>query len=214
MLEAVADGVVSDPDTVARYLRQCQSEVSRMSALIDDLFELTRLDAGGLALRFEATSLSDLISDTLQGFAARAEARGVKLSGAVAPEVDPVWLAPEKMSRVLRNLLANAVRHTPAGGEIRLTAAAQGGSVVVTVADNGEGIAPEDLPRVFERFYRGEKSRSREGYADEAGGTGLGLAIVRELVEAHGGRIEARSAAGQGTTMVLTLPRQPKQETP
>jgi two-component system sensor histidine kinase BaeS len=208
MLEAVADGVVSDPDTVARYLRQCQSEVGRMSALIDDLFELTQLDAGGPALRFEASSLSDLISDTLEGFAARAEARGIHLSGSVASGVDPVWMAPEKMSRVLRNLLANAIRHTPAGGQITLTAEAQGESVTVLVSDTGEGIAPEDLPRVFERFYRAEKSRSREGYTDELGGAGLGLAIVRELVEAHGGHIEARSAPGRGTTMVLTLPRE------
>ncbi len=208
MLEAVADGVVSDPDTVARYLRQCQSEVGRMSALIDDLFELTQLDAGGPALRFEASSLSDLISDTLEGFAARAEARGLHLSGSVAPGVDPVWMAPEKMSRVLRNLLANAIRHTPAGGQITLTAETQGESVALMVSDTGEGIAPEDLPRVFERFYRAEKSRSREGYSDEPGGAGLGLAIVRELVEAHGGRIEARSAPGRGTTMVITLPRQ------
>ena len=207
MLDALADGVVSDPETVTRYLRQCQAEVNRLNVMIDDLFELAQLDARQRPLKLEASSLGDLISDTLEGFAARARARGVVLSGSVAPEVDPVWMAPEKMSRVLHNLVENAIRHTPAGGTITLTAEVAGQAVQATVQDSGLGIAPEDLPRIFERFYRGEKSRSRAEFGDEPGGTGLGLAIVKELVEAHGGTIEARSTPGQGTTIRFTLPR-------
>ena len=209
MLDALADGVVSDPATVARYLGQSQAEVSRMSRLIDDLFELAQLDSGSLALRAEASSLSDLLSDTLEAFTARAEAQTVRLTGAVAPGVDPVWLAPDKIGRVLRNLVENALRHTPPGGQIELRAEAQPGAVVVTVRDTGTGIAPADLPRVFERFYRGDAARTRgpAGALGPSAGAGLGLAIARGLVEAHGGRIWAESTPGQGATFRFTLPR-------
>ncbi len=208
MIDALADGVVDDPETTARYLAQSQAEIGRMSALIDDLFELAQLDTGHLELFCNANSLSDLISDTLEGFMARAEARGVKLSGAVSKQVDPVWMAPEKISRVLRNLIENALRYTPSGGEVRLQADTQESTVVVTVQDNGEGIPQEDLPHVFDKFFRGEKSRSREGAGH--GGAGLGLAIAKGLVEAHGGRIWVESAIGEGTVMTFALPkRQP-----
>lgn len=206
MIDSLAEGVVSDPETVARYLRQCQAEIARMSALIDDLFELAQLDAGHLVLQCEPSSLADLISDTLEGFGGRARVKGVKLSGSVGPGVDPVWMAPDKMGRVLQNLVENAIRHTPPGGEIQLSAVARNGSVVVQVKDSGEGISPEDLPRVFERFYRGEKSRARARDASASGGAGLGLAIAKGLVEAHGGRIWAESAPGQGTTIAIRLP--------
>jgi signal transduction histidine kinase len=220
MLDALADGVVTDPDTVARYLQQSQSEISRMSALINDLFELAQMDAGHLVLRGEPSSLSDLISDTLEGFTARALARQVQLSGSVDPHVDPVWMAPDKISRVLRNLVENAIRHTPPGGQIEVRAvpgsgsaagSASGSAVVVTVQDSGEGIPSADLPRVFDRFYRGDAARSR-GQAREgllSGGAGLGLAIAKGLVEAHGGQIGLASIVGQGTTVTFTLPRKP-----
>jgi signal transduction histidine kinase len=214
MLDALADGVVSDPATVARYLQQSQLEIGRMSALIDDLFELAQMDAGNLLLRGEPSALSDLISDTLAGFSARAQARQVRLSGSVEPAVDPVWMAPDKIGRVLRNLIENAIRHTPAGGQIEVRAALAArpaGSVVVTVHDTGEGIRPADLPHVFDRFYRGDAARSR-GQAGEgllSSGAGLGLAIAKGLVDAHQGEIHVESELGQGTTVSFTLPRQP-----
>jgi len=200
---------------VARYLQQSQSEISRMSALIDDLFELAQMDAGNLMLRGEPSSLSDLISDTLEGFSARAQTRQVRLSGSVEPQVDPLWMAPDKISRVLRNLVENAIRHTPPGGqiEVRATLARQaaGSDVTVMVQDSGEGIRPADLPHVFDRFYRGDAARSR-GQAREgllSGGAGLGLAIAKGLVEAHHGQICVESALGKGTTVTFTLPRHP-----
>ena len=207
MMDALADGVVTDPENVSRYLQQSQVEISRMSALIDDLFELAQLDAGHLELFCAANSLSDLISDTLEGFTARADAQGITLSGSVSQEVDPVWMAPEKVSRVLRNLLENALRYTPSGGAIRLQAETENGSVVVTVQDNGEGIPEEDLPFVFDRFFRGEKSRARE--KGKAGGAGLGLAIAKGLVEAHGGQIWVQSVHGEGTVLTFALPKTP-----
>ncbi len=178
-----------------------------MSALIDDLFELAQIDAGGVELQREAASLSDLISDTLGAFAARAVARNLSLTGEVSPDIDPVWMSPGKISRVFRNLIENAIRFTPAGGAIHVRAGMEHASVVVAVSDTGSGIPAEDLPHVFDRFYRGEKSRSREGYV--SGGAGLGLAIAKGIIEAHGGRIWVESAVGRGTVMKFSLPRNP-----
>ncbi|MBI4315284.1 MAG: HAMP domain-containing protein [Chloroflexi bacterium] len=203
MLDALADGVVADPETVGRYLRQSQNEIARMSALIDNLFELAQIDTGHLVLQCGASSLSDLVSDTLETFTARARERGVLLNGAVAADVDPVWMAPDKISRVLANMLENAVRHTPSGGQILLSAATQNGSVHITIADSGPGIDPDDLPHIFDRFYRGEKSRQRDGFS----GAGLGLTIAKGIVEAHGGRIWAESKPGGGAKFHVSLPK-------
>lgn len=205
LIDAMADGVVSDPETTARYLELSQSEINRMSSLIDDLFELAQIDAGKMEIFCENSSLLDLISDTLEGFSVRAEARGITLIGSVSPEVDPVWMAPEKISRVLHNLLENALRHTPPGGEVDLEAALEGESVLVVVKDTGEGIPSEDLDHVFDRFFRGEESRSRD--ESHPSGAGLGLAIAKGLVEAHGGRIWVESRAGAGTKLAFVLPK-------
>jgi len=139
MLDALTDGIVTDPDTVARYLKQSQNEVSRMSALIDDLFELAQLDAGYQDLGFELISLSDLISDTLESFTARARNQGVTLEGSITPEVDPIWAAPDKLSRILDNLVSNALRYTPEGGRIFISANLLYDQILVEVSDTGTG---------------------------------------------------------------------------
>jgi len=205
MLDALAEGVVDDIDTVARYLEQSQNEVNRMSELIDDLFELAQLDTGHKELDFEWITLSDLVSDTLESFAAQADAQGVTLEGAVAAQVDPLWAAPDKLSRILDNLLVNALRYTPAGGGIQLQAQLINDQVQVEVRDSGKGIRPEELPFIFDPFYRAEKSRPRVG--NQSGGVGLGLAIVKGLVEAHGGQIWVKSDPGKGTLFTFTLPK-------
>jgi len=204
MIDALTDGVVDDPETVSRYLNQSQAEITRMSKLIDDLFELAQLDSGYLKLDYEWIDLSDLISDTLESFAARANSRDVTLEGTVDPEIDLVWAAPEKLSRILDNLLSNALRYTTKSGTIYLGANIEAGSTLIRVQDTGTGISPEDLPHLFDRFYRGEKSRTREKGPD--GGVGLGLAIVKGLVEAHGGEIKVKSEPGQGTAFSFTIP--------
>lgn len=200
--EALADRLVSDPPTVERYLHALQGQIESLSALIDDLFELSQLERVHPGLKLESGSLLDLISDTLESFRAEAERKGVNLIGQVEPTVDPVQMNPHRIQRVLNNLVRNAIRHTPAHGTVAITARPAPGGVHVDVADTGEGIAPEDLPRVFDWFYRGEKSRSRA-----YGGAGLGLAIARSIVEAHGGRIWAESAVGRGSMFSFILPK-------
>ena len=202
LVEALADGVVDDPTTVQRYLQTAQRHIRSLSILIDDLFELAELDAGGLSLEQHPESISDLISDTLETFSALAARQGVKLEGSVSPGTDLVCMDAQKIGRVLANLVSNALQHTPTGGSVQIRASAMAENVQVEVRDTGEGISTEDLPHVFEQFYRGEKSRSRD-----TGGSGLGLAISKGIVEAHDGRIwVASSGRGQGATFAFTLP--------
>jgi signal transduction histidine kinase len=202
IVEALADGLVDDPDTVQRYLRTAQRDIQSLSLLIDDLFDLAQMDAGGLRLDLQPAAISDLVSDTLESFAALAEQRGVVLAGGAEPGVDPVLIDARLIGRVLANLVGNALRHTPAGGTVAVRAWPVDGQVQVEVNDTGEGIAAEDVGRVFERFYRSEKSRSRA-----TGGSGLGLAIAKGIIEAHGGRIGVEGQPGQGARFYFTVMR-------
>jgi signal transduction histidine kinase len=201
VVEALADSVIDDPDTVQRYLHSIRSDVSSLNSLIDDLFELAQLDAGGLTFDKVTISLSDLVSDVLERMQALADQRRVRLEGHASPQIDPVTIDPQKIERVLTNLIDNAIRHTPEGGQVTIDAQRQDGWVCVSVSDTGEGIPAGDLPRVFERFYRGEKSRSRA-----SGGAGLGLAIAKGIVEAHGGTIDVTNRVGEGAIFTFTLP--------
>lgn len=204
MMEALNDGIVTDQATAARYLKYAQSQAENLSLLVDDLFELSQLDAGVVRWSVESGSLRDLISDTLETMYVQAAEKRVKLSGWVDPAVDPVLMNSHKMQRVLYNLIQNAVRHTPADGTIFVQAGTRenGREVQVDVIDTGEGIAESDVPHIFEQFYRGEKSRSRE-----TGGAGLGLAIAQRIVQAHHGSIWVESRRGMGSRFSFTLPR-------
>src|SRR5512143_1967010 len=201
VLEALADGVVDDPDTVQRYYRVAQHDIRSLSHLIDDLFDVSQIDAGGLQLDVELNSIGDLISDTIESFSETARQQNVQLSGEVRPGTEPVRMDARRIGRVLANLTSNALRHTPAGGQVHLAARRTSNSIEVEVRDTGDGIRSEDLPYIFDRFYRGEKSRSRA-----TGGAGLGLAIARGLVEAHGGSIRVESEVGHGARFVFVLP--------
>lgn len=205
MVEALNDGVVSDTETISRYLSNIQNETKHLSTLIDDLFELSQIDAGVLKLHLEPTSIEDLVSDTLESMTAQAEQKKIRLHGHVEGAPVRVPLDAPRMQRVLYNLIQNAIRHTPADGTVTLTVRGQSDKIELLVADTGEGIAPSDLPHIFDRFYRGEPARTRIGRAD-ATGAGLGLAISRGIVEAHGGTITAISGPGQGATFHVVLP--------
>ncbi|HUP28344.1 MAG TPA: HAMP domain-containing sensor histidine kinase [Chloroflexia bacterium] len=205
MVEALNDGVVSDPETINRYLGNIQHETKHLSTLIDDLFELSQIDAGVLKLHLELTSIEDLVSDVLESMSAQAEKKGIKLHGQVEGSPTRVQLDAPRIQRVLYNLIQNALRHTPTDGTVVLTVRGERDKVELMVADSGEGIAPGDLPHIFDRFYRGEPARTRSNRADTPG-VGLGLAISRGIVEAHGGTIDAVSGPGQGATFHVVLP--------
>jgi signal transduction histidine kinase len=201
MIEALNDGLVEDDETKSRYYRTIRGEIVALNNLIDDLFELAQLDAGGIQLELDLQSLSDLISDTLESFRPVAERRSIHLSGTVEGQVDPVLMNSPKISRVLYNLVDNAIQHSPDDGEVQLRVTKDETGVRVEVLDNGPGFSAEELPRVFERFYRGESARSRE-----KGGAGLGLAIARGIVDAHSGQIWARNREAGGAVVGFALP--------
>jgi signal transduction histidine kinase len=202
MIEALHDGVVSDPETTQRYYRTMRSDIIALNTLLDDLFELAQLDAGGLVMELSSHSLSDMISDSLEGFQALAAQKNIRLSGEIGKNLDPVNLNAAKIGRVLSNLLSNALRYTPADGQVYVRAYRTTEGAIVTVQDTGPGFEPEDLPRVFEQFYRGELARSRA-----TGGAGLGLAIAQGIVEAHNGRIWAENAPEGGAIVGFMLPK-------
>lgn len=204
ILEALVDGVVDEPEMVRRYLVTAQRDVMSLSSLIDDLFHMSQLDAGGFPLHASQASLSDLVSDTLESFSQLAKQQGIRLEGEVDGDVDPVYMDTQAIGRVLNNLISNALRHTTAGGEVRVWARRAASGVEVTVRDTGEGIRPQDIPHVFERFYRGDAARSR----NRGTGAGLGLAIARGIVRAHGGDIgvESDGVPGTGTQFTFHIP--------
>jgi signal transduction histidine kinase len=202
IVEALADGIIEDPETVNRYLNTAKKDIQDLSILIDDLFQLAQLDAGGLQLNVEYNNLSDLISDTLESFSAIAHRQDVTIKGSVESDVDPVFMDAQRIGRVLNNLINNAILHTPNGGQVSVNAECDKNIIVVHVHDTGEGINPDVLPYVFDRFYRGEKSRNRT-----TGGAGLGLAIAKGIVEAHGGTITVRSEIGKETCFTFSLPK-------
>jgi signal transduction histidine kinase len=201
MIEALADGVVVEPPTVQRYYAVMRSQIENLSGLINDLFELSQLETGQVQLALEAVNLNDLLSDVLESMQAQAGAKGVSLKGIFYEDLPIIKGEMNKLQRVITNLVQNAIRHTPSGGSISLETQIAPEGIRVEVSDTGEGIAPEDLPHIFEQFFRGEKSRSRE-----TGGAGLGLAIAKRIVEAHHGRIWVESQVGQGTRFSFILP--------
>ena len=169
--------------------------------MIDDLFELAQLDAGGVVMSLEPQSLSDLISDTLESFRPLAERKDILIEGHVGPGLDPVTMDSRRIGRVLSNIVNNAIQHTTAGGNIELQANRVEEGVQVTVTDDGPGFSDEELPRIFEKFYRGERARCRS-----TGGAGLGLAIAKSIIDAHDGRIWASNADGRGAKVSFVLP--------
>jgi len=199
-IEAITDGVVTDEETIVRYLHTMHAGARELSRLIDDLFQLSRIEAGALTLSREPTWLADVVSETLERLGAQAAACQVTLRGSAAPDLPMIALDARLIGRVLVNLVDNALRHTPAQGQVEIAARREGAAIRVDVTDTGGGIAPQHIPHVFERFYRGEPSRSRE-----SGGAGLGLAISKGIVEAHGGVIWAEAVSPHGARLSFTL---------
>jgi len=194
MLEALEDGLAK-PEEYAPVLR---AQVRLLSQLVDDLFELARIDADALTLELQRLPLAPVVSSSLRGVEVEARLRHVRLASEVDESVTARF-APDKVERVLMNLLTNALRHTPGDGAVAVRAEPLPGEVRVAVEDTGEGLDSEALERMFERFWRGDRARTTNG-------AGLGLAIARGLVEAHGGTIWAEDREGGGARVCFTLP--------
>jgi signal transduction histidine kinase len=206
-VDGIEDGVFQADKEHLDVIKEQTALLTRLTA---DLRELSLAESGQLKLQLAATDLAELVRRKLVTFAAPAREKGLELASDLAADLPPAEVDPARIEQVLGNLLTNAIRHTPAGGRITVSArsiesdAAHGidaSSVLVSVADTGEGISPEHLPHVFDRFYRVEESRSRG-----EGGAGLGLAIVRQMAEAHGGKVWAESQPGKGSTFQVALP--------
>jgi signal transduction histidine kinase len=200
MAEALEDGVVTDWQTVSRYHAQIRAETGRLTLMIDDLFELSRIHAGALQLSRQVVGLGDLVSEALTSAEPLARAKGVRLRGAAVPGL-PVWVDSVSVERALLNLVANAIRHTPAGGAVEVLADQVSGTATVSVADSCGGIPAEHLPRVFDVGFRGETARTPA----TGEGAGLGLSIARGIIQAHRGQIEVRNA-GNGCQFIISLP--------
>jgi len=176
-------------------------ETRLLSRLVNDLRELAQAEAGQLGFNLQTTNVAEVLRSTVTSFEPAAESKAIHLTAEVTDDLPSVMADPDRLAQVLRNLLTNALRHTPDGGWVAVSAAAAGDAVEIAVADSGEGIATKDLPHVFDRFWRPDRSRSRA-----EGGAGLGLAIARSLVEAHGGHIWVESTPGQGARFAFRLP--------
>jgi signal transduction histidine kinase len=196
MLEALEDGLAEPPD----YLPAMREQVRALSGLVDDLFELARIDAGVLTLELAEARVQPVVESCVRGLAAEARARQVHLETRIGDDLPSVLCAPAKVERVLFNLLTNALRHTPSDGSVAVLVEPDEQSVRVTVEDTGEGLSADSARRAFDRFWRGDPARQREG------GAGLGLAIAHGLVEAQGGRIWAENRPGGGARFSFTLP--------
>ncbi len=197
-LEAIRDGVVKpDEDNI----RSLDEEASLLSRLIDDLQELSLAEAGELRLNRQIQDITSVIKQTVATKQNQAVAKEIRVSTELPDKLPPANIDSQRISQVLRNLLENAIAHTENGGSIMVAAEKQDNLINVSVTDTGEGIPAEDIPYLFERFYRVDKSRSRA-----TGGTGLGLTIARRLVEAHGGTIEVQSELGKGSRFTFTIP--------
>lgn len=197
MLEAIEDGVVE----AEHYLPAMRQQVHALRVLIDDLFELAQIDADVTAFETYGVPVGPLVESSVEAFAAEASARGIALRRRIEAGLPDVEVAPEKIERVLRNLLANAVRHTPPEGSIVVGAKRVNGTVLVAVEDTGDGIPSGAARTMFDRFWRADQARDRSRE-----GAGLGLAIAKGLVERHGGRIWAEEREGGGARIAFTLP--------
>jgi signal transduction histidine kinase len=200
LADAVQDEIV-DGETRRAYLQRMNTHIDALSALIDDLFELSRLEAGDIGWSLQRVPLEELVGETVEAMRVQAEAKGVEVHAEIPTTLGAARANPEKLQRVLFNLIQNAIRHTPADGSVVVRAEPVAGRIEVEVADTGEGIAPEEREHVFEAFFRGGEAAARSG-----SGAGLGLAVSRAIVEAHGGEIWLAEAP-RGTRVRFSLPQ-------
>ncbi len=197
-MEGLMDGVL--PATLETY-QQIHQEADRLARLVDDLQELSRVEAGAYPLDIRPVVVPKLVQTTLKRFSAQAQAKRIELRSDSPADIPPVLADQDRINQVLTNLVGNALQYTPEGGQVTILSTRHGDEIHISVVDTGIGIPAEHLSHLFTRFYRVDKSRSRQA----GGGSGIGLTIARHLVEAHGGRIWAESEEGKGSTFTFSL---------
>ena len=199
LVETLNEGAINDESVAHGFLGQVVEEVDRLNELIEDLLDLGRLESGRLPLRRTQVDAAVLVQQSIERVTHLAEDAGVQFRVDVDGALPPIFVDTSRMTQVLVNLLSNAIKFSPRGGTIEICLAREDGAVRLAVRDRGTGILPEDLPRIFERFYKADRSR-------HSGGSGLGLAIARHIVTAHGGHLTAESEYGSGSTFTVQLP--------
>ncbi len=198
--ETLQEGALDDKPAAIEFMGHIQREIDRMTQLVEELLELSRIESGAAPLHFTQLDASALVTDTVKRFAQQAERAGLTLTARTSDGTLPIIGDGERLERALGNLVANAIKFTPRGGSVTVAAEATGGDVAIGVTDTGIGIEPEQRARVFERFYKADRGRGD-------GGTGLGLAIVKHIALAHEGNVSVDSRAGHGSTFTMRLPR-------
>ncbi|HUH64844.1 MAG TPA: ATP-binding protein [Syntrophales bacterium] len=200
-IETLEDGAIREEETAKKFLHIISENAHRLGRLVDDLLTLSSIELGEMEFQFESVSIADVVEVVLPMFEARAAEKFLTIDKRIQAELPLIPADSDKLAQILVNILDNAVKFTPAGGNISITAKCDSGSVTVVVSDTGTGIPKMEIPRLGERFYRVDKTRSRE-----MGGTGLGLSIVKHLMKAHNGSIEIESQMGKGTSVFLRFP--------
>jgi len=202
MLETLAQGALEDPEVSRDFVDRALANTRRLNTLLGDLIEISRIESGEMKMSFRYFDLSEFLRTTIAELVPTARQKNIELAMVDTEEEIQGFGDKERLKQVMVNLVDNAIKYTPPGGRITVTCAEEGNGVRITVTDSGVGIPAEHLPRIFERFYRVDRERSRE-----AGGTGLGLAIVKHIVEAHGSKVEIESEVGRGSTFSFSLRR-------
>ncbi len=200
--ETVLDSGPEDISRIQRFVGIIESEADRLTRLIDDLLDLARIESGKIRLEFKRTNIRRVIQETVEKLMPQLEKAQIEIEMDTQEAVTPILADPDRLAQVLMNYVDNSMKYTHQGGQIHIRATETDKEIVVEVTDNGVGIPPQDLERVFERFYRVDKARTRA-----SGGTGLGLAIVKHIIEAHGGKVFVRSTPGSGSTFGFSLPK-------
>jgi len=199
LVDTLRDGALEDPPAAHRFLERMETEVDALTQMVQELLELSRIESGQAPLRLKPTSVADVVLSPVERLRAQAERASLRLIVHLPADLPPVLADAERVKQVITNVVHNAIKFTPAGGQVTLSAEPVGDEVIISVRDTGVGIPADELPRIFERFYKADRARS-------GGGTGLGLAIAKHIVQAHGGRIWVESVEGKGSTFYVALP--------
>jgi two-component system phosphate regulon sensor histidine kinase PhoR len=200
--ETLLDGAINDPENAHEFVKIMYDDANRLALLVNDLLDLSKIESGKFTLNIEPLSLKPLVENVLSGLQKNADQKEIDVSVHIDDSLSKVKADDSRIAQVLLNLIDNAIKYTPEGGAVRIEAIEKHDCVMVDISDTGIGIPEKDLPRIFERFYRVDKGRSRK-----MGGTGLGLSIVKHIVQSHGGTVFVESTVGKGSTFSFTIPK-------